>query len=1090
MFISGFILLRYTQSYFDPRVPKLSQTANENLQKIFDLVIERFILEWFTKLTDDEKFTADIRAQIQHINASNLIEQKLLPCIVHHVEHLLALTNAVFEPDDEGEVKKALLADDVVLQRLFSADHLHPALQSRHAESLYLQEIVRRLLPYLLIPPCLKRSSKATSKPPLPENGAMQATNIIDEAFSSSQFHHQLPESVAPSVGSIPTNQLSPNQTQAAQCARSFLTEIIANHVLLPALDSIANPDSLNTVFLFLLDPVIDNTDYPTNAPMVPLLNSYIDDWFKNAKELPPNMHMEALLHQPKQLGNFVQFMKSISCTSTMTVLLLMFEVINNIETESVSPTLCKRLKVPLNQLLYLLHTGRVMGSEDLDHHRPFSDGSTLCTDCGRTIPAPGSSQLLELLNLPPRLTKVIAEAVDDEADPLCVARLIHSSEWTSAFRTMCATMETLYLPAYMESPEYLGRLGASSPNPSPKHQFVLPDDVITNFGAESTPKLSHRTPSNSRRFVNSRKHSSSFSELGELKRPRGNRSQKSKDDMSANSTTTSRSSGRLRFRRRRSATPAASTTNLPPSGEQFSTDVDPAELQELDFSKWRVSIPFYTTSSGRRTSILLGSLGDSNVATSIEASMLLLTSLEQPDASLLSTSNLGYYTVIAEREVNGRMAYNTVNRKYAEFYVLEQRLVEFHGAQISRRLPSRRFGAQSRQFLENMKSDFEEYLKYLLSQPFLRTSELMYTFLTASGVEFTSNNLSDIRLGKFVKSVPILLAKEKGQFIDDFLTAFRSSCFIPRQNTGNQKGSDIEINQNSDSSISMHDHRLHSQLYWNNAGIPTLQKRVPSSEFCALEGSYVTSLYDLFGYLADNFRKPDPRDKVIFAPPPIRRQHVDSIIGKYSLIEDFISWIRRVGLSCWSTLKTFWYKIVYALEKRGWTFEGITLPPRDRLDSTPIVTPPTYLPSLLRRAVLNVGLVLRGTEVRDLVNLHLRSRVDQFLHLLVRNDVLASMLVLLRNSIFYPDPPRSANEKAERREEVFIGLRRIVKRCHLQWLSDEEALQRRLVRVFEIFQHGKWNKQLTYMLLDHILLEVFPDVFDPRFSSLVPAPR
>lgn len=98
-------------------------------------------------------------------------------------------------------------ADEVVLQRLFSADHLHPALQSRHAESLYLQGIVRRLLPHLLMPPCLKRSGKTNSKPPLPGNGVAQASSIIDQAFSSSQFHHQLPESTAQGVGSILTKQ-------------------------------------------------------------------------------------------------------------------------------------------------------------------------------------------------------------------------------------------------------------------------------------------------------------------------------------------------------------------------------------------------------------------------------------------------------------------------------------------------------------------------------------------------------------------------------------------------------------------------------------------------------------------------------------------------------------------------------------------------------------------------------------------------------------------------------------------------------------------------------------------------------------------
>ncbi len=39
--------------------------------------------------------------------------------------------------------------------------------------------------------------------------------------------------------------------------------------------------------------------------------------------------------------------------------------------------------------------------------------------------------------------------------------------------------------------------------------------------------------------------------------------------------------------------------------------------------------------------------------------------------------------------------------------------------------------------------------------------SELIYAFLTDSNVEFTSSYLPDIRLGKIVKSMPILLTKE-----------------------------------------------------------------------------------------------------------------------------------------------------------------------------------------------------------------------------------------------------------------------------------------------------------------------------------------
>ncbi|VDN96137.1 unnamed protein product [Rodentolepis nana] len=1044
---------------------------------IFDIVIERYILRWFSKLTDDEKFTADIKAQLQHIcsvlllrirtvDISNLIEQKLLPCVVHHVEHLLALTNAFFEPTDEDDIKTTPPADEVVLQRLYSAGHLHQALQSRQAESLYLQEICRKLLPHLLIPPTLKHSNRPTSKPQFRVNGSTQRTNIIDQAFSSSQFFHQLPKSTEPTVASMHPNLMK--------------------------------RDSLNTVFLYLLDPITDNADYPKNSPMVPLLNNYIDDWFKSAKKLPSSMRMEALLHQPKQLGNFVQYMKSINSSSTMTVLLLMFEVVNKIETECISASLCERLKIPLHQLLHLLYSGRVMAAEDLDLHNSFgkhnhshdsshTGGSNVCSDCGLAVSPSGYSQLNELLNLPPSLTTVIAEAVNNKMDPLCIARVVHTPEWTSAFRTMCSTMETFYLPAYMESPEYLGRLGVSSPNATPKHQFFLPNEENPYFGTNGIPNIKDPVHNkSSKNFYKSSKHSSSHKDLVEFERSRGGLFRSSKDDLS----TTGRRPRRLLFQRRQ-INPIAppSALNSSPNDDQSPEEhdsVETSEIHELDFSKWEVFIPFYASASEKNLTRIPGSHLNGATSTTNASNMLLTMNLEQPDFSLFSLFNnsiCGNYTVISDREVNGKKVSSKVTRKYAEFYVLEQRLVEFHGSQISRRLPARRYGAQSHQFLVNMRTYFERYIRYLLTQRFLRSSELMYTFLTAPEVEFTSSTLLDLRFGKFVKSVPILLAKEKGQFTDEFLTTFRTSCFVPPQNS-NLKAPVVGINQNVDgyqTKSSILDHRLRSNIYWNNAGIPNFQKRRYSSEFCAMEGSYVTSFYDLFGYLVDNFRKPDSNVKVISEddkPPLTRRHRVDSTAGKFSVLQDFLSWVQRIGTSCW-------YEIIYALGRNGWPFEDLDLPRPNRLSISSVGAHPKYLPGLLRRAILNVGLALRATQFRDFVDLHMRRQVDRFLSLLVRNDVLASMLILLRNSIFFPSPPRSEREKAARREKVYIGLIRLINSCHLQWFSEGDALQRRLARVFEVFQHGKWNKQLTYTLLDHILLELFPDVFDPHSQPL-----
>ncbi|CAH8864109.1 unnamed protein product [Trichobilharzia szidati] len=133
-------------------------------------------------------------------------------------------------------------------------------------------------------------------------------------------------------------------------------------------------------------------------------------------------------------------------------------------------------------------------------------------------------------------------------------------------------------------------------------------------------------------------------------------------------------------------------------------------------------------------------------------------------------------FNVITETVINGvRRQVARVTRKYSEFYVLEQKLTEFHGSFITKQLPRRQLTPRSMEFLESKCEVFESYLQYLVAQPFLRKSKLLYSFLTSN--EPFNTNLFDLNLGRFVKSVPLKLTKEKGQFLDDFLTSYYLSC-------------------------------------------------------------------------------------------------------------------------------------------------------------------------------------------------------------------------------------------------------------------------------------------------------------------------
>ncbi|CAF1047435.1 unnamed protein product [Rotaria sordida] len=110
------------------------------------------------------------------------------------------------------------------------------------------------------------------------------------------------------------------------------------------------------------------------------------------------------------------------------------------------------------------------------------------------------------------------------------------------------------------------------------------------------------------------------------------------------------------------------------------------------------------------------------------------------------------------------------VARRYQDFYLLEQKLTEFHGIFYDARLPSRRSATTARnlEYLESIKHDFEHFLRHLLSKPTLRNSELLYNFLTQPD-DFTLPN-GEIILAKMFKVVPRRLRIEKGQSLEPFL--------------------------------------------------------------------------------------------------------------------------------------------------------------------------------------------------------------------------------------------------------------------------------------------------------------------------------
>ncbi|XP_076655780.1 sorting nexin-14 isoform X1 [Halictus rubicundus] len=124
-----------------------------------------------------------------------------------------------------------------------------------------------------------------------------------------------------------------------------------------------------------------------------------------------------------------------------------------------------------------------------------------------------------------------------------------------------------------------------------------------------------------------------------------------------------------------------------------------------------------------------------------------------------------------------------TVLRRDQDFYALRTRLIEFHGDKelSDSPLPSRK-NPHSSHTLNSQR--YEDFLDKLLSKPVLRSSELLYNFLTMPNLKPYFTNYSTPDIGILYQSMAYKLRKEKGQNLDKFMTTFLASTNVKNDYT------------------------------------------------------------------------------------------------------------------------------------------------------------------------------------------------------------------------------------------------------------------------------------------------------------------
>uniref|UniRef100_A0A6Q2X749 Sorting nexin 14 n=1 Tax=Esox lucius TaxID=8010 RepID=A0A6Q2X749_ESOLU len=347
-----------------------------------------------------------------------------------------------------------------------------------------------------------------------------------------------------------------------------------------------------------------------------------------------------------------------------------------------------------------------------------------------------------------------------------------------------------------------------------------------------------------------------------------------------------------------------------------------------------------------------------------------------------------------------------SIFRRYLEFYVLENKLTEFHGSFADAQLPSKRIiGPKNCEFLASKREEFEEYLQRLLQHPELSNSQLLADFLSPNSMEtqFMEKMMPDVNLGmvafmtdmslittmksvithlfpppigKIFRSVPGKIIKEKGQNLEPFIQSFFNSCESPKP-----KPSRPELTILSSAAEKS---KFITDLYKNNANLSECVEKKHNHNYF-MEMISVEGMYDYMMFLG----------RVVFHMP---------------------DWLHHI---------------------------------------------------------LSGGRIL----FKNTMEAYMENYIQHKLDMILQEHRVVSLITMLRDAVFCETSEERTPLDKQRRakkafEEMLNYLPDFVEKC-----IGQEAKYEGVQLLFDGFQQPLLNKQMTYILMDIAVEELFPEL-------------
>ncbi|XP_035534497.1 sorting nexin-14 isoform X1 [Morone saxatilis] len=274
------LLLENYQPWLDLKV---HSKVDASIAEVFELVLENFVYPWYRDITDDEACVDEVRMTFRFF-ASVLVRraQKVdVPAVFADKVMKAAMKHIEIIAKAHEKVKSVEGLQQAALDE-YGAD-LHIALRSRKDELLYLRKLTEMLFPYVMPP---------------------KATDCRSLAL--------------------------------------LLREVMAGSVMLPTMDFMADPDTVNLMVLIFVD---DNPPEPATEPpsaLVPFLQKYADVSNKKASVL--KLELKEIREQQDLLFRFMNFLKQEGAVHVLQFCLTVEEFNDKILSPELSDSELQRL--------------------------------------------------------------------------------------------------------------------------------------------------------------------------------------------------------------------------------------------------------------------------------------------------------------------------------------------------------------------------------------------------------------------------------------------------------------------------------------------------------------------------------------------------------------------------------------------------------------------------------------------------------------------------------------------------------------------------------------------------------------------------